>query len=68
MYFDFASSFWVSDNDLTKAVKKVKKTKCSVQDAINEIAAEWDDCDFYQFGLVEDQVIAEIEKRLTSSH
>ena len=67
MYFDFSDSFWVSDNDLKAMAKKVKKTGRSVQDVVNEFSLRWDDPDFYLFGLVEDQVVAEVEKRVTSA-
>ena len=67
MYFNFSDSFWVSDKDLNTMAKKIKKTGRPVQDVVNEFSLRWDDPDFYLFGLVEDQVIAEIEKRLTST-
>lgn len=67
MNFEFHGVFWIYEDDLKQMVSLVKNTGCSVADAINNVVSGWDDCDFYTFGLVEEQVTAEIEKRLTST-
>lgn len=67
MEFQFTGNFWVEENDLNDMCDLCRRTHCSPQDALNEVAARWDDCDFYLVGLVEQQIIKEIEKRLTST-
>lgn len=67
MDFQFSGSFYVSKTDLTKMVRLCKKRHISPQEALNQVSEGWDDCDFYMVGLVEDQIIKEIEKRLTST-
>lgn len=64
MNFEFEGNFWVAENDLIAMRNLCRDTHCSPQEALNEISAHWDDSDFYLVGLVEDQIIKEIEKRL----
>lgn len=67
MNFQFTGSLWVEESDLEKMCDLCRKTHCSPQDALSFVADSWDDCDFYLVGLVEQQIIKEIEKRLTST-
>ena len=64
MEFEYTGTFWVEPCDLDEMVELCQKYKVSPQEALNSVACGWDDCDFYSVGLVEDQIIAEIERRL----
>lgn len=66
MNFEFTSVFYVSEDDLKAMVHLCKKRKITPQEALNIVAEKWDDCDYYMTCLVENKIIAEIEKRLTS--
>lgn len=64
MEFEYTSSFYVSESDLNEMVRLCKEKHMSPQDALIDVSAGWDDVDFYCVGAVEDQIIAEINKRL----
>lgn len=67
MNFQFSGSFYVSEQDIAEMVRFCKECNITPQESLNSISEQWDDCDFYMVGLVEDQIIKEIEKRLTST-
>lgn len=67
MDFQFSGNFYVSEQDIAEMVKFCKECDMTPQESLNSISERWDDCDFYTVGLVEDQIIKEIEKRLTST-
>lgn len=64
MEFEYTNSFYVSENDLNEMVRLCKEEHMSPQDALNYVSEGWDDVDFYGVGAVENQIIAEINKRL----
>lgn len=64
MEFEYTDSFYVSESDLNEMVRLCKKKHMSPQDALNHVSERWDDVDFYCVGAVEDQIVAEINKRL----
>ena len=64
MEFEFTGTFYIAENDLQEMCEMCRKTNCTPQEALNVVSEGWDDCDFYLVGLVEQQIIKEIEKRL----
>lgn len=64
MYFDFSDSLWVGEEDLNKMCELCKEENYTPQEALNWIASGWEDEEFYLVGLVEEQIIEEIKKRL----
>ena len=67
MEFEFTGTLYVEENDLREMCEMCQKTKCTPQEALNMVSDGWVDCDFYLVGLVEEKIIKEIEKRLTST-
>lgn len=67
MDFQYSGSFYVSEQDIAEMVKFCKECDMTPQESLDSISERWDDCDFYMVGLVEDQILKEIEKRLTST-
>lgn len=66
MNFEFTGAFYVSEDDLKAMVRLCKTRKITPQEALNIVAEKWDDCDYYMTYLVENKIVAEIEKRLAS--
>ena len=66
MYFKLQGALYVADYDLDEMADLCHRTGCSPQDALNHVSEKWDDCDFYLVGFVEDEIIAEVEKRLAN--
>ena len=64
MDFDYQGSVYIEPSDLREMYLLCKNNGYTPQDALNEVASGWDDYDFYAVGQVEDQIIAEIERRL----
>jgi hypothetical protein len=64
MEFEFTDSLWIEEADLKEMVLLCKNKKYTPQQALNEIASGWDDEQFFKTGLVEEQIIVEIERRL----
>ena len=67
MNFEYSASFYVSESDFEEMVRLCQKHGYSPQDALHHVACGWDDCDYYTYEYVEDQILAELEKRLTSA-
>ena len=67
MEFEYSDTFWVEPHDLREMYLLCKNKGYTPQEALNDVAAGWDDCDFYCVGKVEEQIIAEIERRLKQS-
>lgn len=63
MEFEFRDSFYVEEADLEEMVRLVRDGY-EIPVAVSAVACGWDDCEFYTFGLVEEQVYEEIKKRL----
>jgi len=68
MEFEYTSSFYVEPNDLREMYLLCKNKGYTPQEALNEVSSGWEDCDFYTVGLVEDQIIEEIERRLSQTN
>lgn len=66
MDFDFTDSLYVTPSDLDKMVRLCREKGCTPQDALDDVSCGWDDYDYYRVGLVEDQICAEIERRLNA--
>lgn len=67
MDFEFTSSFHVDNAYLRQMYLLCKKKNYTPQEALNDVASGWDDVDFYTVGFVEEQIIAEINRRLKQS-
>lgn len=64
MEFEYTDTFYVSDYDLGEMYLLCKSRGYTPQEALREVASGWDDVDYYMVGLVEDQIIEEINRRL----
>lgn len=64
MEFEYTDVFYVEPSDLREMYLLCKNKGYTPQEALQEIASGWDDCDFYTVGLVENQIIKEINRRL----
>lgn len=64
MYFEFTDTFYVSEEDFDEMVRLCKEKHMTVYQALSYVVNSWNDADFYYAGLVEDQIIAELRKRL----
>lgn len=67
MEFEYTDTVYVSPSDLRKMYFLCKKNGCTPKQAICEVTMGWDDCDFYKVGLIENQLIEEINRRLAQS-
>ena len=67
-YYDIDTSSFVEPNDLRKMYLLCKNKGYTPQEALNEVASGWDDSEFYIVGLVEDQIIEEIYRRLSQTN
>jgi hypothetical protein len=63
MEFEFTDTFYVNEVDLEEMCDWCKKGY-TPQEALNIVSSDWDDPDFYAVGYVEEQIIAEINRRL----
>ena len=68
MEFEYTNSFYVEPNDLREMYLLCKNKGYTPQKALNEVASSWDDYDFYAVGFVEDQIIEEINRRLSQTN
>ena len=64
MNFEIYDSFYVEEADLEEMVRLVREEGYKIPVAVNAVACGWNDCEFYTFGLVQEQVYEEIKKRL----
>lgn len=67
MEFEYTSIFYVEPGDLREMYLLCKNKGYTPQEALNEVSSGWDDCVFFIVGLVEDQIIEEIERRLSQT-
>jgi hypothetical protein len=67
MIFEYYACFYVSESDFEEMVRLCRDDGYTPQDALNDVACGWDDCDYYTYEYVEDEIIAELEKRLASA-
>ena len=67
MDFEYTDVFYVEPSDLRTMYLLCKNKGYTPQEALNEVSCGWDDCDYYSVGKVEDQIIAEIERRLAQA-
>ena len=68
MEFKYIRSFYVEPSDLREMYLLCKNKGYTPQEALNEVASGWDGWDFYVFELVEDQIIEEINRRLSQTN
>ena len=68
MEFEYTDSFYVEPSDMREMYLLCKNKGYTPQEALNEVASGWDDCDFYAVGFVEDQIIEEINRRLSQTN
>ena len=68
MEFEYTSSFYVEPSDLREMYLLCKNKGYTPQEALNEVASGWYGWDFYTFELVEDQIIEEINRRLSQTN
>lgn len=66
MEFEYTASIWIEPQDLRKMYKRVKNGE-DFSDVFNDIMGYYDDCDYYAREYIEDQVHAEILRRLNQS-
>jgi len=64
MEFEVTGFFFVDPYYLDEMYRLCKEQGLSPKDAAQDVALGWDDCDYYIYEYIEDQIIAEIEKRL----
>lgn len=67
MEFEFTDTFYVDNADLRQMYLLCKEKNYTPQEALNDVSSGWDDPDFYAVGFVEEQIIAEINRRLEQS-
>ena len=67
MEFEYTDTFYVAPYDLREMYLLCKNEGYTPQEALNEVSSGWDDCIFYKVELVEDQIIEEIERRLSQT-
>lgn len=67
MEFEYTSSFYVAPSSLREMYLLCKNKGYTPQDAVNEVIKKWDDCEFYTVGPVVDQIIEEINHRLSQT-
>lgn len=67
MEFEYTDVFYVDEVDLREMYLLCKNKGYTPQEALDDVASGWDDADFYSVGNVEDQIIAEIERRLAQT-
>lgn len=67
MEFEFTDIFYVDETYLEEMYSLCKEKNYTPQKALNEVSSGWDDFDFYAVGFVEEQIIAEINRRLKQS-
>ena len=63
MEFEYTSSIYVMEKDLQSMVNRVKNGELFV-DVFYDILAGYDDCDYYNCSLIENQVRMEVERRI----
>ena len=68
MEFEYTDTFYVEPNDLREMYLLCKCKGYTPKEALMEVAGGWDDCDFYLVGLVENQIIEEINRRLSQTN
>lgn len=66
MEFEFTGSLFIEENDLEKMCELCRKGY-TPRKAFNEVVNGWDNCDYAMAGLIEDDVIKELENRLILS-
>lgn len=66
--FEYTTSFYVEPNDLREMYLLCKNEGYTPQEALNEVASGWDYEDFYTVRFVEDQIIEEINRRLSQTN
>lgn len=64
MEFEFTDTFYVSEIDLEKMCSLCREKNYTPQEALNEVSCGWEDFEFYTVAFVEEQIIAEINRRL----
>jgi hypothetical protein len=67
MEFEFTDTFYVDSEDLRQMYLLCKKKNYTPQEALNEVSSGWEDFEFYTVAFVEEQIIAEINRRLEQS-
>lgn len=68
MEFEYTSSVYVEPSDLREMYLLCKNKGYTPQEALGYVASGWDDCDFYAVGFVEEQIIEEINRRLSQTN
>jgi hypothetical protein len=68
MEFEYTDIFYVESSDLREMYLLCKNKGYTPQEALQEVASGWDDSDFYAVGLVADQIIEEINRRLSQTN
>lgn len=67
MEFEFTDTFYVSSDDLRQMYLLCKEKNYTPQEALNDVSSGWEDFEFYTVCFVEEQIIAEINRRLEQS-
>lgn len=67
MEFEFTDTFYVNETDLEEMCSLCKEKNCTPQEALDAISCGWEDFEFYTVCFVEEQIIAEINRRLKQS-
>ena len=68
MEFEYTDSFYVEPSDLREMYLLWKNKGYTPQEALDYVASGWDDYDFYAVGFVEEQIIEEINRRLSQTN
>lgn len=63
MEFEFQDCIYVEEYYLNEMCD-IAKSGGSIMDAITEVSAGWDDCDWYRVEHIRDQLFEEIKRRL----
>lgn len=64
MEFEYTDTIYVDPSDLRRMYLLCKNEGYTPREALEEVSCGWDDVDYYSVGLVADQIIEEINRRL----
>lgn len=64
MEFEFTDTFYVNETDLEEMCSLCREKNYTPQEALNIVSYCWEDFESYTVAFVEEQIIAEINRRL----
>lgn len=68
MEFEYTDFFYVNNSDLREMYLLCKNKGYTPEEALKDVSSGWDDCDYYRVSFVADQIIEEINHRLSQTN